>query len=206
MSKMLIGCACAGTVLGGMYLHGDLSGGHIYNVPLHDAYQRAQSIKVDTSQMNVGSNNVPSVERYEDDAVKYAYKVDGEDVGKVAVTLRSASGGRTRVWVSFEKGDGDSTPAVERLRAELKQLSTLTVAEQVGAAIEQRPVDAGVINAANMAYLAGHTQDVFKGVAAKMEESAAEDHKQEADEAYRHAQSDAGKPSVDLDHKGSSYR
>ena len=27
MSKMLMGCACAGTVLGGMYLHGDLSGG-----------------------------------------------------------------------------------------------------------------------------------------------------------------------------------
>jgi hypothetical protein len=198
---MLVGCACAGTVLGGMYLHGDLSGGHIYNVPLHDAYQRAQAVHVDTSQMNVGSNNVPSVERYEDEGVKWAYKVDGQNVGKVAVALRSASGGRTRVWVSFEQGDGDSTPAVERLRAELKQLSTLTVGEQVAAAIEQRPVDMGVIQAANVAYLAGHTQDVFKGVSEQMTKAADDSHKEEAADAYRHAQFSAGKPSVDLDHK-----
>lgn len=202
MSKMLMGCACAGTVLGGMYLHGDLSGGHIYNVPLHDAYQRAQAVHVDSSQMNVGSNNVPDIERYQDEAVKWAYKVDGQNVGKVAVALREASGGRTRVWVTFEKGDGDSTPAVERMRGELKQLATLTIGEQVAAAIEQRPVDKGIIQAANMAYVAAHTQDIFKGVAEKMDEAAADFHKQDADDAYRHAQSSAGKPTVDLERKG----
>ncbi|CAM3093711.1 hypothetical protein SPAN111604_03320 [Sphingomonas antarctica] len=199
--KMVIGCACAGTVLGGMYVHGDLSGGLIYNVPIHAAYLRAQAVHVDSSGMNVGSNIAPDVERYSDEAVKYSYRMDGQNVGKVAVALRPAGEGRTRVWVSFEKGDGDSTPMVERMRSELKLLGTATIGEQVAAAIDQRPVDKGVIQAANMAYIAAHTQDIFTGVAEKMNESAADFHKQDADDAYRHAQSSAGKPSVDLDHK-----
>jgi hypothetical protein len=206
MSKMLMGCACAGTVLGGMYLHGDLSGGQIYNVGLHDAYLRAQNLQPDASSMNVAANFAPDKELYSDDAVKWHYKLDGQDVGKLAATLRSASGGRTRVWVSFEEGDGEATPAVKRLRTELKQLGTVVMSEQVGAAIEQRPVDKGIIQAASAAYLTAHAGDVFQGVSEKMNEAAADFHKQDADDAYRHAQSAAGRPTVDLDHKDRRYR
>jgi hypothetical protein len=189
-----------------MYLHGDLSGGQIYNVPLHDAYLRAQNVQVDPGTMNVAGNYKPDKEIYTDEAVKWAYKADGQDVGKLAATLRSASGGRTRVWVSFEEGDGQATPAVQRLRTELKQLGSVVMSEQVGAAIDQRPVDKGIIQAASAAYLTAHAGDVFQGVAEKMDEAAADFHKQDADDAYRHAQSQAGKPSVDLDHKDSRYR
>ena len=206
MSKLMMGCACAGTVLGGMYVHGDLSGGRIYNVPLHDAYLRAQNLQPDGTTMNVAGNYRPDKEIYTDEAVKWTYKADGQDVGKLAATLRSASGGRTRVWVSFEEGDGEATPAVQRLRTELKQLGTVVMSEQVGAAIDRRPIDKGVIQAAGSAYLAVHTQDVFQGVAAQMDEAAADFHKQDANDAYRHAQSSAGKPMVDLDHKAARSR
>lgn len=199
MSKLLMGCACAGTVLGGMYLHGDLSGGQIYNVGLHDSYLRAQNLQPDASSMNVAGNYKPDKEIYADEAVKWAYKADGQDVGKLAATLRSASGGRTRVWVSFEEGDGEATPAVVRLRTELKQLGTVVMGEQVGAAIDQRPVDKGVIQAATMAYLAAHTGDVFQGVSEQMTKAAEDFKKDDSDAAYRHAQSAAGKPTVDLD-------
>lgn len=203
MSKMLMGCACAGTVLGGMYLHGDLSGGQIYNVPLHDAYLRAQNVGIDGGTMNVADNYKPDKELYADEAVKWNYKAEGQDVGKLSATLREASGGRTRVWVSFEQGDGQATPAVQRLRTELKQLGTVVMGEKIGAAIDRRPVDKGVINAAMSAYLLAHTQDMFQGVSESMNKAAADFHKQDADDAYRHAQSQAGKPSVDLDGKNS---
>lgn len=206
MSKMLVGCACAGTVLGGMYLHGDLSGGQIYNVGLHDAYLRAQNVQIDGSTMNVAANYTPDKEIYTDEGVKWVYKADGQAVGKIAATLRGASGGRTRVWVSFEPGDGEATPAVQRLRTELKQLGTVVMGEQIGAAIDRRPVDRGVIMAATSAYLATHTQDMFAGVAEQMNSAAADFHKQDADDAYRHAQASAGKPSVDLEHRNSRYR
>ncbi len=206
MSKMLMGCACAGTVLGGMYVHGDLSGGRIYNVRLHDAYLRAQNVHIGSGTMNVADNYQPDKELYADEAVKWAYRVDGEAVGKLAATLREASGGRTRVWVSFEPGDGQATPAVQRLRTELKQLGTVVMGEQLGAAIDRRPVDKGVIQAASAAYLTAHTQDVFQGVSEKMNEAANDFHKQDADDAYRHAQSEAGKPAVDLDRRSSRGR
>lgn len=200
MSKVLMGCACAGTVLGGMYVHGDLSGGQIYNVPLHDAYLRAQNVKIDSGTMNVADNYHPDKELYGDEAVKWAYKVDGQAVGKLSATLREASGGRTRVWVGFEPGDGEATPAVQRLRTELKQLGTVVMGEQLGAAIDQRPVDRGVIKAASVAYLAAHTQDMFAGVAESLNQSVAASSRQDADADYRQAQSQAGKPMVDLDH------
>lgn len=206
MSKMLMGCACAGTVLGGMYLHGDLSGGQIYNVPLHDAYLRAQNVQVDASTMNIAGNYKPDKELYADEAVKWNYKVDGQAVGKLSATLRSASGGRARVWVSFEEGDGQATPAVQRLRTELKQLGTIVMGEKIGAAIDNRPVDKGVINAAMSAYLMAHTQDVFSGVADQMNKAADDFKKGDADAAYRHAQSQAGQPTVNLDNKDSRYR
>ena len=206
MSKILMSCACVGTLAGGMYLHGDLSGGQIYNVPVHDAYLRAQNVQVDSGTMNIADNYKPDKELYADEAVKWNYKADGQAVGKLTATLRDASGGRARVWVSFEEGDGQATPAVQRLRTELKQLGTVVMGEKIGAAIDQRPVDKGVINAAVSAYLMAHTQDMFAGVSESMTKASEDFKKDDADTAYRHSQTEAGKPSIDLDHKDSRYR
>lgn len=206
MSKILMDCACAGTVLGGMYVHGDLSGGQIYNVGLHDAYLRAQNVQVDASTMNIAGNYKPDKELYADEGVKWNYKIDGQAVGKLAATMREASGGRTRVWVSFEEGDGEATPAVQRLRTELKQLGSVVMGEKIGAAIDNRPVDKGVINAAMSAYVMAHTQDMFAGVSESMNKAAEDFKKDDADTAYRHAQTQAGKPSVNLDRGDSRYR
>lgn len=203
---MLIGCACVGTVLGGMYLHGDLSGGEIYNVPLHDAYLRAQNVAV-PSGFGAGlmSEGSCDIERTPDDSVAWSCSRDGKTVGRVIATFREASQGRTRVWISFKAAEASGESA-ERGQGYLKTVGKPVMGEKIAAAIEERPVNAAVLQGAMQGYVMTHMGDLQKDIGETFANVSTQMKQDSHSESYDRAQAAAGQPTVDLDHRGSSSR
>lgn len=161
--KVLLGVGGSGMLLGGLYASDALTSGHVYDIPLAQAYGELSTMPVPGVFMQAATGTgAPEVSiRRSAQAIDWQFQVHGQSVATFTARLSPEGPDRTRVRVEYTLGEPLS-PELRHLTSAtlVRELARIAMTEQVEAQLEDRPVDQDRIADALARHAAAHPEQV----------------------------------------------
>jgi hypothetical protein len=171
--------ACVCTVVGGLYWHGDLDGGELYNKPVAQVYAAMAQTGVPTSlRGGLLTEQKITMETASDYRIKWVFRQGYHSVGALIATAKPSGDARTRVTISFEPSQANhKDQKIADAQSYAKSVGRIVLAEYLDARIEARAPNTDIIHDAMTGYIMANqeaigreTQTMFNDVSKSLNE------------------------------------